>query len=70
MLIIYDKEVTIMFMVIIIILAGISLYALLKPPTDLEYEQALIIEPITTPQLEITEQRCKPTVRKLDKVYN
>lgn len=59
-----------MFMVIIFALAGISLYVLLKPPTDLEYEQASGIEPIVEPELEVTERRSKPTIRKLGKVYN
>lgn len=59
-----------MFMVIIFTLAGISLYFLLKPPTDFEYEQASRIKPIAEPELEVTEQRSKPTVRKLGKLFN
>lgn len=59
-----------MFILIIITLAGISLYVLLKPSTDFEYEQALRIEPISEPKLEVMEQRSKPTVRELGKVCN
>lgn len=59
-----------MFMVIFFALAGISLYVLLKPPTDFEYEQASRIEPIAEPELEVTKQQSKPTLRKLGKVYN
>ena len=59
-----------MFMVIFFALAGISIYVLLKPPTDFEYEQASRIEPIVEPESEATVQQSKPTLRKLGKVYN
>ena len=59
-----------MFMVIIFTLAGFSIYVLLKPPTDFEYQQASRIEPIVEPKLEVTEQQSNPTLRKLEKAYH
>lgn len=59
-----------MFVAIFIILAGIALYFLLKPSTAMEYEQALSIKPISELELEVKEQRSKPTVNKLGKAYN
>ena len=48
--------------------AGISLYFLLKPSTDIEYEQALRIEPISEPKSKVTKQRSTPTLRELGDV--
>jgi len=58
-----------MFMLIIFAFAGISLYFLLKPPAETEYEHATRFEPITGPELE-TEKRIKPIKRNLKKRYS
>jgi hypothetical protein len=53
----------IMLILVIISLAGISLYFLLKPPTDFQYEQALRCESISEPELVIIKKQNMPPVR-------
>ena len=46
-----------MFILIVIALAGISLYFLLKPPTDFQNEQALRCESISEHELAVTKKQ-------------
>ncbi|OLN32773.1 hypothetical protein [Desulfosporosinus metallidurans] len=56
-----------MFILVIIALAGISLYFLLKPPTDFQNEQALRYKSISEPELAVTKKQSMP--RGFGKVF-
>ena len=58
-----------MFIVVIIVLAGISLYFLLKPPADFQNEQALRYESISESELVVTKQQSTSSLRRFGKVF-
>ena len=58
-----------MFIIVIIALAGISLYFLLKPPADFQNEQALSCESISEPELVVTKKLSTPSLRGFAKIF-
>ena len=67
--VIWKKGGEIMFTFIIIALAGISLYFLLKPPADFQNEQAFRCESIYETELVVTRKPSMPTIRVLGKDF-
>ncbi|MDR3587245.1 MAG: hypothetical protein P4L59_18315 [Desulfosporosinus sp.] len=57
-----------MFVLIIIALAGLSLYFLLKPPTDFKNEPKSRRESLSEPELAVTKKDSRPTTKGFRKV--
>lgn len=59
----------IMFVLVIITLAGISLYFLLKPPANFQNELVLRYESISETELVVRGKQSMPTLSGFGKVY-